>query len=1330
VLKKRAFLTVTLLGLVPFGAQANVHPSITVPHGRNFDASHTALSPRTAKAPGSAVALARSPGRDVPTMLVSPSAAVPAAGLTAEEAARFHLTNLRGEYRVPKSALTGMRLRFVHDTGRGGIIVALRQLLAGVEVFHGDVKVLLDRRDHRLLGVAGAPHPAAVPGNRQLFTLTKPQAITSALTDLYGASTAAVSLRPNGQRRGGWEHFEVAGAGSLKFREPARVKPVYFPLGDALVPAWFVEVQVRRGRGQVDAYQHVVAADDGRLLYRRNLTDDDQYKYRVWAEPGGDRQPLDGPYEDWTPHPTGLPDFGPTEYTVPTLVQLEGTNHNANDQPDPWLPVGATETRGNNADAYVDWNTPDGLNTDIGEFRAPVSGNKAFDYIYDPNVAPLANSTQANAAIVQLFYDVNWLHDWWYDSGFVEATGNAQFDNYGRGGLGEDGMKAEAQDGAITPGSRNNANMSTPEDGMQPRMQMFLWTARTTATLDINPGLGEVAAVTSRFGVQTFDLTGDVVLIQDAGGPGTLTDGCEAIVNDVAGKVALIDRGVCSFEIKVKSAEAAGAIGAIVANNQLGNIMPSMGADNTQVDPTIPSVGITQNSGVALKAALLAGVQSAHMTSVVGVERDGTIDNMIVAHEFGHYLHHRLQNCGSAQCGGMSEGWGDFNALMQALREGDDLDGVYAMGTYATFDTTGFFSIRRGTYSTDMTKNALTFKNVTDGVPLPVTAPIVPNGLPNAQVHNTGELWASTMWEGYIALLKAHLGPMTHSEVTRLMSDYVVGGLMMTGVDPTFTQTRDAILMAANANDPADTLVLATAYAKRGMGSCAVSPPVESTTFAEVVEDFTLAANGVMTSVPTMSDDILSCDDDGLIDVGEIGTIRVQVTNVGVLSLPKGSEIEIVGASPNMVFPEGPLGGVGALEPFQSVEVAIKVQVDDTLVDRSFEEFTVRLNTPDGCTAFSERGAGFEINADLSPNSSSVDDVEATTSAWTIGGALGETVWARELTPGGFQWHGADLGTVTNATLTSPPLEVSPTDPLVISFEHRHKFEFSGGIYWDGGLVEVSTDGGMNWEDAANLGANPSYIGTIANVVNPIDGMLVYADVNAAYPATEVEVLDFGQALAGQSVLFRFRIGTDGAAGDLGWDIDNIEVEGITNTPFNTMIPDQAVCTPEETTGETGDTTAGSSSTTSDETTAGSTTTGTGSSGSESSSSSSGTTEGVDTTDGTSSTSTTEPPETTVGPTDTSDSAETTVNPPETTVNPETGDSDSQGSTPTTSDTNPDPTNPPDDEEDSGDDESTDPGEQVDDEGCGCTTADDKGWGWQFAPWLALLGLGRRRRRA
>ncbi len=93
--------------------------------------------------------------------------------------------------------------------------------------------------------------------------------------------------------------------------------------------------------------------------------------------------------------------------------------------------------------------------------------------------------------------------------------------------------------------------------------------------------------------------TGQVVLVDD--GSGVATDGCEPILNNVNGKIALIDRGSCAFTTKVANAEAAGAKGAIVANNVPGGPAPMGGSDPTI---GIPSVGVTLDFGDSIKAEL------------------------------------------------------------------------------------------------------------------------------------------------------------------------------------------------------------------------------------------------------------------------------------------------------------------------------------------------------------------------------------------------------------------------------------------------------------------------------------------------------------------------------------------------------------------------------------------------------------------------------------------------------------------------------------------------------------------------------------------------------
>ena len=89
----------------------------------------------------------------------------------------------------------------------------------------------------------------------------------------------------------------------------------------------------------------------------------------------------------------------------------------------------------------------------------------------------------------------------------------------------------------------------------------------------------------------------------DTAGPVT-TDACSAITNAsaLAGKIALIDRGSCSFIIKVKNAQNAGALAAIIANNKTG-LVGMTGVDSTI---TIPSLLISQADGAKLRANLPA----------------------------------------------------------------------------------------------------------------------------------------------------------------------------------------------------------------------------------------------------------------------------------------------------------------------------------------------------------------------------------------------------------------------------------------------------------------------------------------------------------------------------------------------------------------------------------------------------------------------------------------------------------------------------------------------------------------------------------------------------
>jgi hypothetical protein len=149
-----------------------------------------------------------------------------------------------------------------------------------------------------------------------------------------------------------------------------------------------------------------------------------------------------------------------------------------------------------------------------------------------------------------------------------------------------------------------------------------------------------------------------------------------------------------------------------------------------------------------------------------------------------------------------------------------------------------------------MTKNPLTFKHIADGVPLPTNpAPSSRNsGSVNSEVHNTGEVWASMLWECYSNLLN-DTARLTFAQAQDRMKRYLVGGFKMTPTDPTFISARDALLAVMQAQDPQDHDLCLRGFAKRGAGVGATAPDSFSEDNAGVVESFKAAVDPGVKSV-------------------------------------------------------------------------------------------------------------------------------------------------------------------------------------------------------------------------------------------------------------------------------------------------------------------------------------------------------------------------------------------------------------------------------------------------------------------------------------------------
>jgi len=831
------------------------------------------------------------------------------AGMSPEAAARDHVAALAplwvAQARPMALASTGtQRLR------NGATIVKLAQQVDGVPFDQGELHVLMDPNGS-LSAVSGTLMPAVAAPT---FVSSPSAALERALDRQHGAQRARPAISVAGDEAG-WQKLEVAADPQLRVTE-ARARRVLARDNGATTAAWELEVFGDAAPDPLtdpsiaapSARRYLVADGTGKIISDTDLMLHDAFAYRVYAETTGNRRPLDGPLPDFSPHPTGFPDgSAPVGFVDPNLVVMDAFNAPI----DKWLPDNATTTSGNNAEAFSDL---DGTGTfTAGDVRPEVRAGRVLNYRYDPTIEPLATPDQIKAGVTSTFFLTNWMHDWWYDSGFTEATGNAQVDNYGRGGIAGDPIVVLAQAGALV-GSRDNASMSTPADGRSPRMRIFVFT--TSTQTQVAAPFGAIRSEAFSAAPHTFELTGTVAIADDGVAPGN--DGCQPITTDLTGKIALITfSGVCGSAATVNDAKAAGAIGVILADGTLDDPRAFAGS----VAANIPGLAIGKTDGETLAAAVAAGPVTVTLRSApFGVERDGDLDSGVSGHEWAHYLHHRLAVCNTgAQCGGMSEGWGDFNGLLLQLRETDNRDSTYAQGSYADADGTpnaAYFSIRRFPYSRDRSKNALSFRHIADANPLPTGMPGRLNGNPNSEVHNAGEVWALMLFEAFNVLIDEHGVPIARRRIT----DYAVAGLLMTPPEATFTEARDAILAAASAFDTDDVLLMAAAFAGRGAGSCAVAPNNGVAGNAGVIESGTVAAK-LEVGRPSLADDV-SGDHDGVLEPGESGLLRVTVANSGAVS---AEELIVTATSTNTGIRIGAPIRIAALAPFASADLTIPV---------------------------------------------------------------------------------------------------------------------------------------------------------------------------------------------------------------------------------------------------------------------------------------------------------------------------------------------------------------------------------------------------------------------
>jgi extracellular elastinolytic metalloproteinase len=333
----------------------------------------------------------------------------------------------------------------VHTKATGVTNIYYRQRHLGVPVYNAQLQINLDR-DGRILGVNNAfvPNIGKI-AKRVAPSLGADHAVASAAANLsvdLDEAPRVMAAASSGVER----KTTIEAPGLSKSNVEAQL--MWMPVNAKQVAlVWRFQVETLDGNHHFD---YTVDADSGKVWARIDWTTSDSYKVY--------REPTESPNHT-SPVP---PADGRVVVTNPanvTASQLgwhrDGTNT-------------YTITRGNNVHAYDDRDAN----------NAPPATQAACTATFDCSFAldlTQAPSTYTAAAITNLFYWNNLIHDVTYGYGFNEVGGNFQVNNFGKGGAGNDAVRAEGQDA----GGTNNANFSTPADGSAPRMQMYEWTQTT-----------------------------------------------------------------------------------------------------------------------------------------------------------------------------------------------------------------------------------------------------------------------------------------------------------------------------------------------------------------------------------------------------------------------------------------------------------------------------------------------------------------------------------------------------------------------------------------------------------------------------------------------------------------------------------------------------------------------------------------------------------------------------------------------------------------------------------------------------------------------------------
>ncbi|MBX2933681.1 MAG: M36 family metallopeptidase, partial [Ferruginibacter sp.] len=524
------------------------------------------------------------------------------------------------------------------------------------------------------------------------------------------------------------------------------------------------------------------------------------------------------------------------------------------------------------------------------------------------------------------------------------------------------------------------------------------------------------------------------------------------------------------------------------------------GAGNDHVNAEAQDGSGSNNANFSTPADGGSGRMQMYLWTGGTPQRDGDVDNGIIVHEFGHGVSNRLTGGpAAAGCLGnaeqMGEGWSDYYALMftqdwanSNLNTG--FNSPRGIGTYALFQPPTGTGIRSQKYCTDFTVNNKVYA---------ANIPAAP--------HDRGEIWCATLWDmtwniiNQVGTINPNLYNVAGGGGNTIALKLVTEGLKLQKCSPGFISGRDAILQADQVlYGGLYNCSIWEAFRRRGMGAFASEGSTSSVN--DQIPDFT----------PPITFD----------------------ASVSATTIPEGSNLTYV----NDITTCSAVSGYTLRDTLP----ANVTYVSGGTYDNATRVVSFAVNQAAGTTSY-------PFTVQVNPGSyfppiillNEPIAVAGIPAGWVATSATGPSNWVSSTT----QSHSTpnSLFAVDNGSAvtdfrvsTSAAIALGAT-PMELTFWHNYDTEAA----WDGGVVEISTNGGTTWTDLGpfmtingyNNTLDPNPAGT-----NPIKGRQAFTGNSGGWIKTTVDLSSF----VNQNAMFRFRMTSDDNTSEVGWYVDDIVI--------------------------------------------------------------------------------------------------------------------------------------------------------------------------------------------